>query len=303
MKQNTPQTTPHHGHEHRQEAHAPAPAHPEKSAPGGRILTIRSHSGLSGDMLLAGLALMNAAADAADTAPEGAAAPPGTAGLVPAAERLLTELLAPLAAAVPALEGCLALTRREVAGIGGWHADVRLPQTHEHRTFADIRALIEGCGLTEAAKRLALGCFFLLASCEAEVHGTQPDQVVFHEVGALDSILDICLACALFDRLGPTRLVAGPLPLADGNVRCAHGLIPAPAPAVLALLGGVPVRPFAGGDDAGELVTPTALALLKTLGCHFGPWPAFRVAGTALVFGTRVFPGTANGAVFAVGDA
>lgn len=289
-----------HDHGHPQEAHAPhAPAHPTESAPGGRILTIRSHSGLSGDMLLAGLALMNAAADAARTD----AAPLGTAALLPAAERLLAELLAPLAAAVPALKGCLALTRREVAGIGGWHAQVRLPQAHEHRTLADIRALIEGCGLADGAKRLALDCFALLAGCEAEVHGTQPERVTFHEVGALDSILDICLACALFDRLAPARLVAGALPLADGSVRCAHGLIPAPAPAVLALLGGVPVRPFAGGEDAGELVTPTALALLKTLGCHFGPWPAFRVTGTALVFGTRVFPGTANGAVFAVGTA
>lgn len=306
MKRHIPEASlpcGHHDHGHPQEAHAPhAPAHPAKSAPRSRILTIRSHSGLSGDMLLAGLALMNAVADAVDTAPE-AAAPQGTAALVPAAERLLAELLAPLAAAVPALAGCLALTRREVAGIGGWHAEVRLPQAHEHRTLADIGALIEGCGLTEGAKRLALDCFTLLARCEAEVHGTQPERVVFHEVGALDSILDICLACALFDRLGPARLVAGPLPLADGSVRCAHGLIPAPAPAVLALLGGVPVRPFAGGGDAGELVTPTALALLKTLGCHFGPWPAFRVAGTALVFGTRVFPGAANGAVFAVGDA
>lgn len=306
MKQKTPESSPptgHHDHGHCREAHAPhAPAHPAEWAPdsGGRILTIRSHSGLSGDMLLAGLALMNAAADAART---DAAAPLGTAALLPAAERLLAELLAPLAAAVPALEGCLALTRREVAGIGGWHAQVRLPQAHEHRSLADIRALIEGCGLAEGAKRLAMDCFSLLARCEAEVHGTRPERVTFHEVGALDSILDICLACALFERLGPARLVAGALPLADGSVRCAHGLIPAPAPAVLALLGGVPVRPFAGGEDAGELVTPTALALLKTFGCDFGPWPAFRVTATALVFGTRVFPGTANGAVFALGIA
>lgn len=287
-----------HAHGHRQHGRTRhVPAHPAETVPepGGRILTIRSHSGLSGDMLLAGLALMNAAADTA--------APLGTAALLPAAERLLADLLAPLAAAVPPLAGCLTLTRREVAGIGGWHASVRLPQTHEHRTLADIRALIEGCGLAEGAKRLAVDCFALLARCEAEVHGTQPERVTFHEVGALDSILDICLACALFDRLGPARLVAGALPLADGSVRCAHGLIPAPAPAVLALLGGVPVRPFAGGEDAGELVTPTALALLKTFGCDFGPWPAFRVTATALVFGTRVFPGAANGAVFAVGDA
>ena len=135
------------------------------------------------------------------------------------------------------------------------------------------------------------------------MHGKSPDEVCFHEVGALDSILDICLACALLDRLAPERFVVGPLPLADGSVLCAHGHIPAPAPAVLALLSGVPVRPFAGAPTAGELVTPTALALLRAFACDFGPWPAFRVTATALVYGSKVFPGTANGAVFAVGMA
>ncbi|MBD5416500.1 MAG: LarC family nickel insertion protein [Desulfovibrio sp.] len=281
-----------HGHHHQHE-HAP------DEAPHGRVLTIRSHSGLSGDMLLTGLALMNAAADREQTGD----APVGTAALVDTANSLLAELLAPLAATVPALEGCVRLVRKEVAGIGGWHAEVRLPEAHEHRSFAHIRELIEATGLTERARRLALDCFALLARCEAEVHGKEPDEVCFHEVGALDSILDICLACALFDRLAPARFVVGPLPLADGSVLCAHGHIPAPAPAVLALLSGVPVRPFAGAPTAGELVTPTALALLRTFGCDFGPWPAFRVTATALVYGSKVFPGTANGAVFAVGMA
>ena len=287
-----------HDHEHPHE-HAHHHEHAHDEAGHGRVLTIRSHSGLSGDMLLTGLALMNAAADREQTG----GAPVGTAALVDAANSLLSELLAPLAAAVPALEGCVSLVRKEVAGIGGWHAEVRLPEAHEHRTFAHIRELIEASGLTDRARRLALDCFALLARCEAEVHGTAPDEVCFHEVGALDSILDICLACALFDRLAPAQFVVGPLPLADGSVVCAHGHIPAPAPAVLALLSGVPVRPFAGAPTAGELVTPTALALLRTFGCDFGPWPAFRVTATALVYGSKVFPGTANGAVFAVGMA
>ena len=286
-----------HGHRHEQAAQG---AGTPPLAPKSRILTIRSHSGLSGDMLLAGLALMNAAAA---RAAGGAPAPTGTAALVEAANRLLAELLAPLAAATPALAGCLTLARREVGGIGGWHAEVRLPEAHEHRTLANIRDIIEASGLTDGARRLALACFELLGRCEAEVHGKRPEDVTFHEVGALDSILDICLACALFDRLAPARFVVGPLPMADGSVTCAHGHIPAPAPAVLALLAGVPVRPFEGGDAAGELVTPTALALLRTFACDFGPWPAFRVTATALVYGTRVFPGTANGAVFALGAA
>lgn len=284
-----------HGHEQHGHEHA-GPGH---AAPHGRVLTIRSHSGLSGDMLLTGLALMNAAADTEAAGP----APVGTAALVDAANGLLAELLAPLAATVPALQGCVAITRKEVGGIGGWRAEVRLPEAHAHRDLAHIREIIEASGLSGHARRLSLDCFALLARCEAEVHGKDPDDVCFHEVGALDSILDICLACALFDRLAPARFVVGPLPLADGSVRCAHGLIPAPAPAVLALLGGIPVRPFAGGAAAGELVTPTALALLRTFGCEFGPWPAFRVTATALVYGSKTFPDTANGAVFAVGMA
>ena len=257
-----------HPHDHHQHGHARAhDGPPSGDARHGRVLTIRSHSGLSGDMLLTGLALMNAAADAE----QAGGAPVGTAALVDAANALLTELLAPLAAAVPALGGCVAITRKEVGGIGGWHAQVTLPEAHEHRSLAHIRDIIDASGITPGARELAQACFALLARCEAEVHGKEPDDVCFHEVGALDSILDICLACALYDRLAPARFVVGPLPLADGSVLCAHGHIPAPAPAVLALLSGVPVRPFAGDATAGELITPTALALLRTYGCEVVP--------------------------------
>lgn len=288
--------------DHAQNQHQKAHRHDDSEArPGfspGRILTIRSHSGLSGDMLLAGLALMNAAVDL-EQAKE--APPVGISRLAAAANELLTGLVSGLCTSVPALAGAVALKRKEVNGIGGWQAVVDLPHEHVHRTLSDILSLIESSQLAEKAKNLARDCFLLLARCEAEVHGLAPEQVTFHEVGALDSILDIALACALFERLAPVRLVAAPLPLADGDIHCAHGQLPAPAPAVLALLNGICVRPFAGDIGAGELVTPTALALLRTFGCSFGPWPAFCVSGTALVYGSRVFQGAANGAVFAVG--
>jgi pyridinium-3,5-bisthiocarboxylic acid mononucleotide nickel chelatase len=92
--------------------------------------------------------------------------------------------------------------------------------------------------------------------------------------------------------------VCGPLPLCDGTVRCDHGLLPAPAPAVLDLLQGVPVR---GIQSEGETVTPTAIALLKGLGAQFGAWPEMTIARTALVYGGRVLPGVPNGALFATG--
>lgn len=248
----------HHGHDH--------------SGPAPTVLTIRANSGLSGDMLLAGLLRM--------------------------AEVDEVELGRLLAAIMPELSGAVRLVRKQVNHIGGWHAEVTLPHQHEHRTLADITALIKACGMSETAKCFATETFTLLARAEAAVHEKKPEDVHFHEVGALDSILDICLCCELFAKLAPGRFVVSPLPLADGFVACAHGIIPVPAPAVLELLEGIPVRGFAG---TGETVTPTAIALLRSLGAEFGPWPAMRVEKRALVYGGKVFKDAPNGAIFAFG--
>ncbi len=260
-----------HKHEHEQASghtHSHGRAKPEA----GSVLTIRAHSGLSGDMFLAGLLCMTE---------------------ISAEE---TESL--LASVMPELAGSLRLVRRQVNHIAGWHAEVSLPRQHAHRTLADITGLIAQSGMSDPAKRLSTETFALLARAEAAVHEKRPEEVHFHEVGALDSILDICVSCELFVRLNPSRLVVSPLPVADGNVRCAHGVIPVPAPAVLELLEGVPVRPFPG---QGETITPTAMALLRALHAEFGPWPAMRVERRALVYGTHVFPGAPNGTVFAWG--
>jgi uncharacterized protein (DUF111 family) len=98
--------------------------------------------------------------------------------------------------------------------------------------------------------------------------------------------------------LAPERFICSPLPLADGAIHCAHGCIPAPAPAVLRLLDGVPVCGFKG---EGETVTPTALALLKALGATFGPWPEFTVQKTLISYGEKIFPNLPNGAIWALG--
>ena len=205
-----------------------------------------------------------------------------------------------LKAIMPELNGTIRLVRKEIGGIGGWHTHVGLPSQHAHRTLADILDMIGKSGMDERSKALAADTFALLARAEGAVHGMPKERIHFHEVGALDSILDICLNCALFVRLDPGAFIVSPLPMADGHIHCAHGVIPSPAPAVLELLDGVAVRPFAG---SGETVTPTALALLKTLGAQFGPWPSMKVEKHALVYGTRVFEGVPNGAVFAMGQA
>lgn len=258
-----------HDHEH---GHGQEHGHHDHDGPAATVLTIRAHSGLSGDIMLAGLLRMTEI-DAAET------------------DRLLL-------AVMPELAGTLRLVRKQVNNIGGWHVEVNLPRQHEHRTLSDITALIAACGMSDAAKEAATRTFELLARAEASVHEKRPEDVRFHEVGALDSILDVCLTCELYARLAPARFEVGPLPLADGCVACAHGVIPTPAPAVLELLEGVPVRPFPG---TGETVTPTAIALLRCLNARFGPWPAMRVQRRALVYGTRVFEDAPNGAIFAYG--
>ena len=236
-----------------------------------RILTIRLHSGLSGDMLMAGLFMM--------------------ADLTEDVDQIVRAVL-------PSLSGSVRLERRFVSHIAGWHAAVDLPMAHEHRSLPDINEIIEASGMEEAAKALAKEAFALLAKAEGSVHGIAPEEVHFHEVGALDSILDICVSCELVSRLHLDRIVVSPLPLADGSVACAHGILPTPAPAVIALMPGMHV---CSNQAHGETVTPTAVALLKVFGAKFGGWPEMRVERTAIVYGTKVFPDQANGATFAYG--
>lgn len=134
----------------------------------------------------------------------------------------------------------------------------------EHRGLGTIRGLIEGADLPPAVRRNAIGTFERLAAAEAKVHGTTVDKVHFHEVGALDAIIDIVGSAAGLDAIGIDRLFASPLPLAPGWVKTEHGELPLPAPATLELLAaaGAPTRSAPG---PGELVTPTGAALLAEL--------------------------------------
>jgi len=207
-------------------------------------------------------------------------------------DRLLTSLL-------PELSGSVCLVNRQVNQISGWSVNIDLPHQHKHRTLKDISELILASELNEEAKRLAIDTFTLLAETEARVHQKKPEEIHFHEVGSLDSILDICLTCELFTRVSPGRFVVSPLPIADGSVTCAHGILPVPAPAVLELLEGIPICSFPG---KGETITPTAIALLRTLGAEFGSWPDMTVEKQTLVYGSRVFPDAPNGTIFASGS-
>ncbi|MBN2447560.1 MAG: nickel pincer cofactor biosynthesis protein LarC [Phycisphaerae bacterium] len=153
-----------------------------------------------------------------------------------------------------------------------------------HRHLPDILQRIDGSGLPDVVRTQATRIFNRLAAAEAQVHGITPEHVHFHEVGAADAMLDIVGACAALHHLGVERVVCSPLPPGSGTVKCAHGVLPLPAPATAVLLKGVPL---AQCDEPGELVTPTGAAILATLAEEFGPLPPLTVMATGVGAGTR----------------
>jgi uncharacterized protein (TIGR00299 family) protein len=165
-------------------------------------------------------------------------------------------------------------------------AVVQVAQETSHRQLSDLEALLEGSGLPQSIQVPALSVFRRLAEAEAQVHGIPVDQVHFHEVGALDAIVDVVGAVAGLHGLGIQRLYASPVPLGHGWTQSAHGPLPVPAPATLALLAAVqaPTRPAPG---PGELVTPTAAALLAELAIFAEP--AMRLEKAAMGAGQRQF--------------
>jgi len=173
-----------------------------------------------------------------------------------------------------------------VNGIGATKFSVQVhdhsPDDHSHRPFRAIRALLEQSDLRAAAKEKALAIFTKLAHAEGRVHGIAPDDVEFHEVGAVDAIVDIVAAAVGFTVLGIEAAYVSPLPLGAGLVRSQHGPLPVPAPATLELLKGYPTRLQ---DGEGEMVTPTGAAIVATL-ARPAP-PVLRIDAVGYGAGTR----------------
>ena len=164
------------------------------------------------------------------------------------------------------------------------HDDAYHHHSHEHRRWKDIRALISGSAISEGAKARALDIFSRIATAEAGVHGMEVDEVAFHEVGAVDSIIDIVGAAICLDVLRPDKITASPIELGGGTVTCAHGVLPVPAPATLALCRGLPVT--TGGFDK-EMTTPTGAAILASCVDEFVTQASFVELKTAYGIGTR----------------
>lgn len=167
------------------------------------------------------------------------------------------------------------------------HAHADDGHVHSHgRTFADIRSLIQRCGLSPWVKEKAVAVFHRVAVAEGKIHGHPPDEVHFHEVGAIDSIVDIVGACVALEMLGKPRVLAGEPIEGRGTIRCAHGNFPIPAPATLEILSarGVTLQQC---DEPGELITPTGAAILTEFAENFGPIQNFVVQKIGYGLGTR----------------
>ena len=161
------------------------------------------------------------------------------------------------------------------------------PQPERH--LSEVLEIIARSGLSARVQAQGEAAFRLLAEAEAAVHETTPEQVHFHEVGAVDSLVDTLGVLVALESLGVERVESAPLPVASGTVRAAHGTIPLPSPALLTIAQRAQI-PLLGRPGAGELVTPTAAALLGSLVTRWGPYPALSIAAVGYGAGTRVAP-------------
>ncbi len=175
------------------------------------------------------------------------------------------------------------------------------PHGHEHgRGLKEIREIIEKAAISSTAKATAIRIFEALGEVEAEIHNTSIDQVHFHEVGAVDAMVDIVCSAVGAEALAVGEWVCSPLNVGGGTVKCAHGTLPVPAPATLKLLRDAPV--YSSGPQV-ELVTPTGAAIVKTLSNRFSPFPAMKIEKAGYGAGTRDFPEHPNLLRLTIGEA
>ena len=185
------------------------------------------------------------------------------------------------------------------SGLSATYARVVTTDQSKHRHLADIRRIIEASGVTDAAKELSIRIFTRLAEAEGRVHNEPIENVHFHEVGALDAIVDVVGAAICFDLLKIERFVSSPLHVGSGMIEMAHGRFPVPPPAVTELLRGVP---FYSGEIKGELLTPTGAAIITTVCQDYGPIPRIKTERAGYGAGTREYENFPNVLRVLIGD-
>ena len=167
------------------------------------------------------------------------------------------------------------------------HHDHDHGHTHHHTAPADIYALLDALDVPAEVNDAAKAVYTRIADAESKAHGMPVEQIHFHEVGALDAVADVTGVCLAVHMLRPDRIAVSPVHLGSGQVRCAHGIVPVPAPATAHLLEGVPCYT---GDIRGELCTPTGAALLTHFAASFGPMPVMSLEKTGYGVGKKEFP-------------
>ena len=182
----------------------------------------------------------------------------------------------------------ISITKEKKASINCTKVIIHSKQKQQLRTLPALLDILEKSGLADAICSKAAAVFTTIAKAEAQIHGIEIEKVHFHEIGAIDTIVDVVGTIAGMHHLSLSALYASPLPMGCGFVNCAHGKIPLPAPAVTEITRNMPIY---GVNIEKELVTPTGAALLKVLACDFGPMPPMTVSATGYGGGSHVLPG------------
>lgn len=158
---------------------------------------------------------------------------------------------------------------------------------HHHSGMHEIEHIVSGLPLSGRIRKDILAVFGMIAEAESHVHGVPVTEIHFHEVGTMDAVADITAVCVLMDRLAPDQVIVSPVHVGSGQVKCAHGILPVPAPATAYILKDVPIY---GGEIRGELCTPTGAALLKYFASRFGAMPVMRTLAIGYGMGKKDFP-------------
>lgn len=158
---------------------------------------------------------------------------------------------------------------------------------HHHSSMHDIEHIVHRLPVSDKVKEDVLAVYALIAGAESRAHGVPVAEIHFHEVGTMDAVADVTAVCLLMEKIAPDRVVASPVHVGSGQVRCAHGILPVPAPATTYILQGVPIY---GGEIRGELCTPTGAALLKHFVTEFGSMPVMKTTAVGYGMGKKDFP-------------
>jgi hypothetical protein len=185
------------------------------------------------------------------------------------------------------------------SGISAVHVDVKIPHEHAHRHLHTIEKIINDSRLSASVKKRAIRIFTRLAEAEAKIHGIDVQKVHFHEVGAMDAIIDVVGACAGFEMLGIEKFVCSKIHVGSGFAQMAHGKFPVPPPAVAELLKNAHVY---STEIEGELMTPTGAAIISTVCEEFGQIPEMKIERTAYGAGTREYKGFPNALRLILGE-